>query len=387
MIIISENHRFSRESGKQIIATGDELANERETAEGKSGIEARIKELEQHTKDDIFRRYDDWEKEKRFFTLAASEAEELQQLSTARFFDIRHLPAVPEHTPNEAIIRHYAEVYNTVKNDAEQTAQAIGEDIQRGVNTLSSISDHWREKYAEEEYGLIESLRILGFSDRAQIYKELQDKKTELARIVEHVEPRIETLKASEAALKAQRKDLLDVLHGNREALTTRRQEIADHFNRELGDTVRISITEKADRAKYAEMFDMIYDGSGMRGRDVIFDTLVEKAVYPDRLAAVIFDKDSATLEAWGIPRNGASVLCSHPSVEQLFELQTCRIDDIPQIYLKKEGEYDFTPLSHLSFKATIGPVVMLRANSLICASGRSLRFHQLQNARAYISL
>tara|TARA_B110000116_G_C16644236_1_gene494283 strand:+ start:140 stop:679 length:540 start_codon:yes stop_codon:yes gene_type:complete len=179
----------------------------------------------------------------------------------------------------------------------------------------------------------------------------------------------------------------LDVLHGNREALTTRRQEIADHFNRELGDTVRISITEKADRAKYAEMFDMIYDGSGMRGRDVIFDTLVEKAVYPDRLAVVIFDKDSATLEAWGIPRNGASVLCSHPSVEQLFELQTCRIDDIPQIYLKKEGEYDFTPLSHLSFKATIGPVVMLRANSLICASGRSLRFHQLQNARAYISL
>lgn len=362
-------HRL-RENGKRIISTGEELKNELETAETRADIEGRIKELELHTNDDIFRRYDDWEQEKRFFTLSAPEEQQLKRLASASPFEMKNLPKAPEQTPNAAMLRSYTEAYNTVKSEAEQTVYAIGEDIQRCVNTLSGISEQWREKYAEEENGLLESLSMLGFSDRAQIYKELQDRKTELARIIEHVEPRIGMLRKETAALETAREVLVDALYENRAELTAKRREIADHFNRMLGDTVRISIAEKADRTEYAEMFDDLYNGSGMRSRDVIFETLVKKGVYPDKLAASIFNKDTEAFETWGIPPNTATVLCSHPSTEQLFELQTCRTDDIPQICLKKEGEYDFTPLSHLSFgekcSAVLSIVLLSRDKPLI---------------------
>lgn len=88
------------------------------------------------------------------------------------------------------------------------------------------------------------------------------------------------------------------------------------------------------------------------------------------KLADLILLKDNAAIEAFGITSDAASKLIQHPELEQVYEIQTIKMEDVPKIYLKKEGEYDFTPLNELSFgekcSAILSIVMLNKENPLI---------------------
>ena len=339
-----------KKNSKFIITTQESLDKQRQKASDKNEIETRISELEKHTENDVFKEHDKWEKEKRLFETSAQREEELNRLAVNFIYEIDSLPKISDETPNASDIERYYQVYTTLKSTLREKEGKLHSSILESITKLKKIRGNWKKKYDKEDEALAEKLKELGVSERAVIFKELQDRKTALKIITEEVIPKIKELNKKLNECTEERKKLLEELYQARKNLTEKRLELVKHFNDELQDTVRISIEVESEPSLFIEKLKEMYDGSGIKNRENIWTTLIDQKLTPIKLADLILLKDITTLESFGISSDAFSKLIQHPSLKQIHELQTIKMEDIPNISLKKEGEYDFTPLRELSF-------------------------------------
>ncbi len=316
----------------------------------KEDIQKRIGELEKHTKDEIFVEHDKWEEENRFYNSSKQKEEEVSKLAESFTYEIDSLPKLPDKTPNSSEIENYNQIYNTLKSSIKEEEGKIHKSISEYVAKLQEIRSEWKNKYDKEYELLAEKLKELGVSDRAVIFRELQDKKTALKIITEEIIPEITRLNSIIENCKIERGKLIQQLYDSRKKLTNKRLELINKFNSELKNTVNINLEAEEDPDIFIEKLNNIYSGSGIKNRDKLWVALIDNKVTPMKLADVILSKDNATLESFGITSDAASKLIQHPTLEQVFEIQTIKMEDMPNISLKKEGEYDFTPLKDLSF-------------------------------------
>lgn len=313
-------------------------------------IEKRIGELQKHTQDEIFVEHDKWEEENRYYSLSKQKEEEVSKLTESFTYEIDSLPKLPDKTPNSSEIENYNQIYNTLKSSIKFEEGKIHKSISEYVVKLQEIRSTWKNKYDKEDELLAEKLKELGVSDRAVIFGELQDKKTALKIIEEEIIPEIKRLNDIIENCKIERGKIVKQLYDSRKKLTDKRLELINKFNNELKNTVNITLETEADPDIFIEKLNDIYDRSGIKNRDKIWVALIDNKVDPMKLADIILSKDNATLESFGITSDAASKIIQYPTLEQVFDIQTIKMEDIPNISLKKEGEYDFTPLKELSF-------------------------------------
>ena len=333
-----------------IIKTQALLDRERAKVEDRDEIQGRITELEKHTKDEIFQEHEKWEAEKRFFNTSLQREQELNELSEEVSYKLKTLPKVPEKTPNAKQIAEYANLYGSLMDDLKSSERELQKLINGRISSLISLRQKWQAKYDEESKALAEKLKELGVSDRAVIFKELQSKKTILKTIDEEVIPKINELeKELEERLKT-RQDLLAKLTEVRQKLTTKRLDLIKSFNSQLANTVKIAIDTESDPDQFIEKLNDMYSNSGIRNRDRIWSDLIDNEMTPMKLGEIILNKDMAALESEEISSDAVSKIVNHPTTKQVHELQIVKMEDVPEISLKKEGEYDFTSLEELSF-------------------------------------
>lgn len=316
----------------------------------KEDIEKRIGELEKHTKDEIFVEHDKWEEENRFYSLSKQKEEEVSKLTESFTYDIDSLSKLPDKTPNSSEIAEYNQIYDTLKSSIKDEEGKIHKSISEYIAKLQKNRSDWKNKYDKEYELLAEKLKELGVSDRAVIFRELQDKKTALKLITEEIIPEINRLNDIIKKCKIEREGLIKQLYDSRKKLTDKRLELINRFNTELKNTVNIILETEVDPDIFIEKLNDIYNKSGIKNKDKIWASLIDNKVTPMKLADIILSKDNASLESFGITADAASKIIQHPISEQIFEVQTIKMEDIPNISLKKEGEYDYTPLKDLSF-------------------------------------
>lgn len=359
-----------KKNSKSIIKTQTTLNGEITKASNEEEIVKRISELEKHTEDEIFLHQDKWEDEKRFFDLSEQREKEICELSKNFDYELNSLPNLPSQTPNNDDIEQYSLLFNSLKDSVKDMEKTLQKSLVEEVIKLTKIRDDWKIKYDGEYDKLAEKLKELGVTDRAVIFKELQEKKMELKIIAEEIKPKIKKLEEVTQDHKKKRDELIQKLDQNRSALSKKRLELADNFNDQLENKVKISIDVESDPDQFIMKLNKIYDGSGIKSRDKLWINLIDNKITPMKLADLILLKDNAAIEAFGITSDAASKLIQHPELEQVYEIQTIKMEDVPKIYLKKEGEYDFTPLNELSFgekcSAILSIVMLNKANPLI---------------------
>ena len=115
-------------------------------------------------------------------------------------------------------------------------------------------------------------------------------------------------------------------------------------------------ITDNYNKNKYFYLLDKIYAGSGIRNKEEQLSKLC-LSIKPDELAQKIVDNDVKAITSESeVTGNTADIIVNMPRVEPLerlrniFEIQIVRIEDEPEIMLKKPDEDKFDPMSKLSF-------------------------------------
>jgi len=357
-------------NSESIIKTQATLNEEIAKVSNEEEIGIRILELEVHTKEDIFLHQDKWEDEKRFFDLSEQREKDICELSTDFVYELSSLPNTPNETPNNNDIKQYSLLFNSLKDSIKDMETTLHKSLVEEVIGLTKVRDDWKIKYDGEYDKLAEKLKELGVTDRAVIFKELQEKKTDLKIITEEIKPKIKKLGDTLQEHKKERNELIQKLNQNRSVLSKKRVTLADNFNTQLDNKVKICIDVESDPDQFIMELNEIYGGSGIKNRDQLWANLIDNKITPMKLADLILLKDNTTIESFGFTPDAASKLIQYPESEQVYEIQTIKMEDVPKIYLKKEGEYDFTPLNELSFgekcSAILSIVMLNKKNPLI---------------------
>lgn len=245
-----------------------------------------------------------------------------------------------------------------ILNDAAERIRVQGQTLDRQAGQLD----------------LAHKKQELRFQELIDRHQEAQGRSTERARLERHRNDLLameHDRKQAEEALKdlqGKRTALLERLSELRDKRFHLREEIVKKINDALSETIRVSIAQFGNLARYQELLEHGLKGSGMKHRQVT--EKLARAFSPERLVAAISERDTDSLvDKAGVNNDQAGkILASLVGSEILFELEVVELVDRPTIELNDEGTYkETTELSTGQKCTTILPILLLdRENPLL---------------------
>lgn len=338
-----------KDNSDEIIQIGKDLDINEEIAENKESTIDRIRELENYTDNDIFKLHEKWEEEKRFFDSSMNKEIDINERLNNLNFDIPIKSEAPSKTMNYKLIKEYEKNYGLIEETSKKRLIELNSDINSSLKKLTAIREKWKFVYQDEDVKFKEKLKEMGFTDSVKIFNELQDKKSYLKYIEEEIEPIIKKLENNLINYQNERKNLLEELKRVRKEISNKRLAFANMTNSKLSD-VKITIKIAEDPSEFLNKLNTLYSKSGIKNKEKIWFTLLKNGIDPLSLVDIILSEDFEKLNSFEISEDAAFKIIRYLPIEKIFELQVVKMEDIPIISLKKEGEYDFTPLNHLSF-------------------------------------
>jgi len=222
------------------------------------------------------------------------------------------------------------------------------------IETDKIVND-WKPKFTTEETKFKDKLRESGAEAFKVLTDELKTVNGKLLYLEKTVQPEYDEKSKEIGGLYSGREQLLRSLVNVRQNIRGKRVEITTEMSEGLRD-VNIMITDNYNQNKYFDLLDKICTSSGIRNKEEQLFKLC-LSIKPDELAKKIIDNDVDGIHSEsGVTENTAEIVVNMPRAEPLerleniFKIQIVRVEDEPEILLKKPDEDKFDPLSKLSF-------------------------------------
>lgn len=141
------------------------------------------------------------------------------------------------------------------------------------------------------------------------------------------------------AACEQQRRQLFGALSALRDERFALRKKVADDLTAKLEPTIRVSIAQAQNRAKYREILVEALKGTSMK-QGPVADRICA-ALAPDELFALVQQGDDARLvERLGLDEERAKKAASHlRNSEAIYDIEAVELDDDPCVELR-DGEF-----------------------------------------------
>lgn len=242
--------------------------------------------------------------------------------------------------PASEFLATQTNLVNGVHTLIDQTLETLIHQIKSTWQEGLAEREQWQKRYAENEEAFQELLQTHGDALSIERYFALQTKKQTLEQLAlqkSKQEKRLEKL-------QAERQEKLQTLHQLRfeEAFEMRRQKAAE-LTAALQGNVRITITAAGNKEALAEFLKQLFERRGISKN--VFQLLAESDMRPLELARAIREEQQATaddvttLAQIGVTAAYRRKLATLPD-KLIYELETYRLPDLPDIALKVGEEY-----------------------------------------------
>jgi len=162
---------------------------------------------------------------------------------------------------------------------------------------------------------------------------------------------------------EVRRQELTSKLSDLRDERFRLRKNVAEHLLAPLQPTIRVTITQAANRDGYRALLTEALKGQSMRYTAVV-DRIVQSAS-PDELSVLVQRNDAARLaERTGVDEDRSKkVIEALRDTELLYRLETIELEDLPRIELLDGRDYkDSAGLSTGQRCTTILPILLLES-------------------------
>jgi len=346
------------ENAESILELKSELEELDQKLNEKRSLNKRKEELDQILKDQIFVKHELWINEDSFFdevrTSLKNEKKNIDKL--VKKTKQPELPEIDmEQTPNKDDVMGVNEKFEKLYATLLQSRKDNSALIDKTEIEIDNIIKGWKPKFTAEETKFKNKLRESGAEAFKVLTDELKTINSKLLNLEKKVQPEFDEKSNEIVGLFSEREQLLSSLVNVRKNIREKRVEITSGMSKGLRD-VKIRITDSYNTNNYFDLLNKIYARSSIRNKEDQLSKLC-LSIKPDELAKMIIDTDVADILAKsGITENTAEIIVNMPRADQLerleniFKIQIVRVEDEPEIMLKKPDEDKFDPLGKLSF-------------------------------------
>jgi len=310
----------------------------------KEALNRRKDELEKTLKDEIFVKHELWIKEDGFFDLVRKSLDN-EKKSIDKLVKKTKQPDLPEidlvQTPNKDDVIAVDETFKKFYANLLQNRKDNSTLIDNTMIEIDKIIDDWKPRFIVEETKFKDKLRESGAEAFKVLVDELKTINGKLLYLDKTVQPEYDEKCKEISGFFSEREQLLRSLVNIRQNIREKRVEITSEMSKGLRD-VKLMITDSYNANKYFDLLNKIYVGSNIRNKEEQLSKLC-LSIKPDELAKKIIDKDvEGVLSESGVTDNTAEIIVNMPRadplerLENIFKIQIVRVEDEPEIMLKK---------------------------------------------------
>lgn len=328
--------RWLESNSQQIMRLEDEIE---EADQQLAQLPAVALELERLENDTILQKLQD----KKALEHEKHELQQLEQIMFQREQALTDLRASLTHKDMESpseFLASQTSLINQVHTVIDQTLATLIKQIKATWQEGQSERDLWRKHYEENEEAFQELLQTHGDALSIERYFALQTKKQMLEKLAIQKSKHEKRL----GQLQNERQEKLQALNQLRyeEAFEMRREKAAE-LTAALQNNIRITITAGGNKEALADFLKQLFERRGISKN--VFQLLAESDLRPYQLAKAIreeqeaMDDDVTTLAQIGVTAAYRRKLAALPDT-LLYQLETYRLPDLPDISLKVGEEY-----------------------------------------------
>lgn len=294
-----------------------------------------------------------WQNEKRFFDKINNIMEEEKKIINERIITtfIPKLPEVEEKSPNilkvEEVTKIIEQFYLEIKDCRENELDLL----ERCKERTNLIYFSWYENFEKEEKRFREELIKFDETSLEAISNRLTEMKEKEFIIESEIIPEKERISNLLNKEDKEREKLLKELYKIRDKISQSRKKLVGEISSDLerGD-VKIEIKSHEDRKEFFRLLDDIYQGSDIRNRREQLNKIVESITPSDLASLILAEKKEDIVERSNITEDTAKKVLASASIEDIYKIECCPLQDELIVYLRKERGEDFTPLNNLSY-------------------------------------
>lgn len=309
--------------------------------------------------------------------------EKLSEFEQANRIDLQVLnPEAMEGLPNEPILNQYAQLLGRIDEELTTSISSLKNKIEAIWDEGKLAREQWQIAFDDQDRIYQEVLREFQLDDESlspDRYVQLQQRLMELEELAKETD----VLRGYVRGLYGQRRELLNTLRQTRRDQYELRCQKAEELTQALNQVVRITIHPGGNRDVYKQKLESLF--GGLKVRSTVYDRLVSieneepersaqrpvviqgetqhlisripRYLDPIDLADAIRiewhsaeDESSELEERWNISSEAMRRNLGRISEENLFELETLSVPDLPLIELRVgSGALGYRPLRALS--------------------------------------
>lgn len=374
--------RQLRDNAAEILHLEEDIASAEEWLSRLGAIREEILRMERKGFVSTIEQKKLYDREKHLWTQTQEQVDEslkdIRSFGEVHRLNVADLVQPPDELPNRDLLAKLGSLLIAINEDLEKSLNELNARVAQKWAESLPYRDSWQSAFDTQEHAYQELLREFQGSDDADRYIQLQRRKTELEERNREVEKQRGLLNH----YYRRRKVLLERLRIVRRKKYEVRRDKASDLSTAL-EKVRITVHPQGHRQAYEEKLQELFAGLNVRStsRKQLVDTEAETPereaqrpikyrgevihllsripryldpidlAYAIRIEQTRSDEDESILETqFSIDSDAMRRNMAGLRLDQLFELETCEIRDLPIIELKVGGgDLDYRSLDKLS--------------------------------------
>lgn len=319
-----------------------------ESISNKKAIMDRIKELDDHLKEPVFKEHEAWETSKSHITDLETIIDNLENDIPEKPYYNYNVPDLPEKVKEQETLKKITKECETLIAKLNKLAEKEVKTFNVDSQKIQTQLDAWWDVYESARLVMEDQLKELGLQEVKHAYEERNKLRDQLKEIERDYEPALNKINIELEVVNTERAKILTKLEQLVNARSTLREQTAKSLNKKLPNNIKIEIQSLGNDKPYFNLLDQeIYYRKRIRNKGRHIQTLISE-YQPKALAFIIRSQDKDKLIDIGLTESAAKIVIDI-SENEIRKIEEVILEDQPMILLRREGEDEFVQLDKLS--------------------------------------